>query len=221
MHLTHLNHLTLLNMSPGSIGIPALSVARDLLVLPSLHTLVIDAGFPSCFTLFSGSGNAEPPAEEPCPQTEITGLRLLRSSPEVSAWFLDPQCPTRTSQLQHVEFYEAASPAPIKVLEAVPGIEVVHLHARVYLLYLFSHNANPNFTDDVTLRLIGHPHEIKAALASLPRVIDRLQMLVLASQRHVNAFPCTPHGHAQTDRHAVGRAASSRPGTSGKSKVAP
>ncbi|KAJ7128687.1 hypothetical protein C8R44DRAFT_873380 [Mycena epipterygia] len=48
LHLTHLNHLTLLNMSPGSIGIPALSVARDLLVLPSLHTLVIDASFPSC-----------------------------------------------------------------------------------------------------------------------------------------------------------------------------
>ncbi|KAJ7128706.1 hypothetical protein C8R44DRAFT_851042 [Mycena epipterygia] len=31
------------------------------------------------------------------------------------------------------------------------------------------------------LRLIGHPHEIEAALASFPRVLDRLQTLVLAS----------------------------------------
>ncbi|KAJ7128683.1 hypothetical protein C8R44DRAFT_778503 [Mycena epipterygia] len=198
MHLTHLNHLTLLNMSPGSVGIPALSVARDLLVIPSLHTLVIDAGFPSraglnllfarCtpslrsldlryVTFFSGSENAEPSVEEPGPRTQITSLRLLRSSPEVSAWFLDPQCPIQTSRLQHVDFYEVASPALIRVLEAVPGIEVVRLRAHDVTAGI----SLASFPALTKLRLIGHPHEIEAALASFPRALDRLHTLILAS----------------------------------------
>jgi hypothetical protein len=47
MRLPCLASLTLISLSPSNISLPAISAARDLLALPSLHTLVIDASFPS------------------------------------------------------------------------------------------------------------------------------------------------------------------------------
>jgi hypothetical protein len=152
MCLTHLNCLSLTGLAQSTA---ILSLARDLIALPSINWLILSIGFsnragfnlffsrctPSLRTLeishFSVIGKApEPPdaSTNSGPRAHIMNLALLGISPQAARWFLDPQSPLDFSQLQRFEVYIAVS-LPLMFLPAArTTIEELRLNARALCL---------------------------------------------------------------------------------------
>ncbi|KAF8172525.1 hypothetical protein K438DRAFT_178000 [Mycena galopus ATCC 62051] len=202
MYLSRLNWLELYG-SAVEIDLDAIPAARNLLDLPSLHTLIVTAAaFPNraAFDLLFERctpalrtldlrqvtvGNPGHVRASPEPllmhsrhRAQITELRL-RLSPTVAPWFLDFSCPLDLSRLESVDLYISASPELAQVFQnAIPTIERLRVHTQDITNGL----SLDLFTSLTTLRVLGVPADLATALSSLPQRHDRLRVLMIASR---------------------------------------
>jgi hypothetical protein len=149
MRLTRLNRLRLIGSEPRASD---LNAARDLLSLPSVDWLTLNASFSSraAFNLFfsrcttslramdlmyliAPNDVLDPhPPDLPAhsgPRVQIVNLALARISPQVAEWFLDPRSPFDLSGLRRVEIYFSNSSTLAFLAPARTTIKELRLNA--------------------------------------------------------------------------------------------
>ncbi|KAJ7443941.1 hypothetical protein B0H11DRAFT_2250369 [Mycena galericulata] len=198
MRLDRLNRLTL---TGGLASTAAVSLARDLLALPSLEWLTLFTSLSNCGDLgllFSRCTAALctldifylrihpgiPGSDMPRGsgrRAKITSLCVSILAPEIIQWFLGPHSPFDFSQLQQLELYHSVSPMLAFVPLACRTIEELRLDAR---------DITPGLPlSDLpalkTLRLVGDPPTLRTALDTLPMYSDRLEVITLAARSQI------------------------------------
>lgn len=151
MCLSRLNRLELISLS--EVDLHAVQAAQDLLALPSLHTLVIDASFPDrgaldilftrCtpalrrldlrFVKCRGPLDFNPtsPRTDLRPRPQIKELSLLHTPGKTATWLLKSDCPLDLSLLHSVHVYMSSFPRLAQVLQsASPSVEELRAHTR-------------------------------------------------------------------------------------------
>ncbi|KAJ7729942.1 hypothetical protein B0H16DRAFT_1586031 [Mycena metata] len=194
--LPHLNFLSLSIRFTNFASSATIMAARDLIALPSLHTVVTDAWFEDVSLvnllfarctpalrsvdlrgvkiLSSGSPVANTPLAS---RTHIKELRLFRAE-GIAAWFMDPECPLDLGQLQGLDIYVSASIEPVLQV-AISTLEElrVHTHDLTHGLSLRSFSALRK------LRIDGDPPDLVLALSStLPLHLPYLAHITIASR---------------------------------------
>ncbi|KAJ7176241.1 hypothetical protein C8R43DRAFT_1197864 [Mycena crocata] len=144
--------------------------------------------------LVRGSG----PIMDPSPvHPHIVSLGLLSIGPGVAEWLLNPHCPLDVTALEKVDIYGSPLPALIDVLTiSRPSIKVLRLYTGEHasdsihpptdflwralatsddgLVPSLSLSSFPALT---TLRLVGDPPDLVAALTSLPKSLEIIHLL--------------------------------------------
>ncbi|KAJ7897626.1 hypothetical protein B0H14DRAFT_2676312 [Mycena olivaceomarginata] len=188
--LTNIHHMCLSRLN----RLELISLSEDLLALPSLHTLVIDASFPDrgaldiLFTRCTPAlrrldlrfvkcaspldVNPTSPRTDLRPRPQIKELSLLHTPGKTATWLLKSDCPLDLSLLH-------TSPRLAQVLQsASPSVEELRAHTQDITDGL----SLTHFTALTHLRLVGDPPSLSSALASLPSQLDRLKVLCVASR---------------------------------------
>ncbi|KAJ7358573.1 hypothetical protein DFH08DRAFT_443707 [Mycena albidolilacea] len=151
MCLSRLNSLELISLS--EVDLHAVQAARELLALPSLHTLVIDASFPDrgaldiplmcctpalrrldlrfvkCASPLDVNSTSSRTDLRPRPQ--IKELSLLHTPEKTATWLLKSDCPLVLSLLHSVHVYMSSFPGLAQVLQsASPSVGELRAHTQ-------------------------------------------------------------------------------------------
>ncbi|KAJ7806590.1 hypothetical protein B0H14DRAFT_2875381 [Mycena olivaceomarginata] len=111
--------------------------------------------------------------------TRISNLFLYQFASEPTEWLLDEDSPLDLSQLRSVQTYGCPlSPALMLPRSARRTVEELRLDAEL----ISHHRPLAGFTALKTLRLIGTPPLLLAALATLPPRSDHLEVITLAGR---------------------------------------
>ncbi|KAJ7437258.1 hypothetical protein B0H11DRAFT_2362236 [Mycena galericulata] len=182
--------------SPHSSNTSALSVAGDLLALPSLNSLSLVVSFQSSASLdllFARCNpalcildilhinvtDAEPMRTHSSPRPQIMNLSVSEMmNPAMVAWFFHPQSPLDLTQLCHVELYVENQPVFAFLVSASAPLEELRLSASTVTPAL-PLSAFPLLKK---LWLVGTPTELLTALTTLPAHSNRLQVITLAAR---------------------------------------
>ncbi|KAJ6582364.1 hypothetical protein B0H19DRAFT_1370381 [Mycena capillaripes] len=176
------------------------SAARDLMAIPSVKWLTLSTGFTTCGELkflfsrrtaplrtldmlhFNVQRSANEPLDPATPlaqRTQISNLLLSRHCSETAECFIAADSPIDFSQLQRIGIYDSPGTAVLAILPpARKTIQELRVHAQDISL------GRPlaYFPALKTLRLIGDPPTLLAALATLPAQSDHLEVITLAAR---------------------------------------